>query len=448
MDQLLNEFEPVSADQWLAQLEHDLAGKPIDSLVSRPEPDLSLTAYHHRETQQTALVKTNYTKQNNNWKIRQAYCDKHTNNAEILADLNNGIEALGLALSSNEPINSLTANVLFEHIHADFSFVDKTTACQFTPPVNAVLNFDVLGLNAKKGFEVYSLHDYLDFYRAHSASKTIWISGSCYGEAGASSVQELAFTLCHLNEYLHELRNQGETLETLNKKITIELSVNENYFVNIAKFRVIQHLVRLVFKGYDATYQVLPVEIHAQTNLRHLAANDHNNNPLRETTQAMSAVIGGCDVLTIRYDQIGSPIDQERSRRIAKNIQLILKEEAYLNQVVDPSHGSYAIESLSNQLLEKAWALFVEMEDAGGLIKNLKSNAIQTRIDANKMELISDLESNKRTFLGVNKHPNATEKWLDTRAGIQPDSTGDFKALHPFKLENYYTKSVKTNGSN
>lgn len=449
MDHILNEFEPVSAAKWIEQLEKDLAGKPLESLVSHPEPDLTLVAYHHRETQEKARVHTDYSKRTNNWKIRQAYLANQTSNGEILSDLNNGIEAIGMSISAETDFKALTENVLFEHIAADFSFSDKETACRFEAPSHSDLNFDVLSLNAKAGENLFSLDDYFTFYKAHPAHKTLWISGTTYGEAGASSAQELAFTISHLNEYLHFLRSKGESLETLNSKISIELSVNENYFVNIAKFRVIQHLVRLIFKGYDATYAFKPVQIYAKTNLRHLAENDHNNNPLRETTQAMSAVIGGCDALTVSFASIGSSEqlqNRERSRRIAKNIQLILKEEAYLNQVVDPSRGSYAIESLSNQLLEKAWSLFLAIEDEGGLIQSVTDNHVQTRIEANKTQLISDLQSNKRTFLGVNKHPNPTENWIDHSPIEAKENSGDFSALTPFQLENYYSKSVTANG--
>jgi len=222
------------------------------------------------------------------------------------------------------------------------------------------------------------------------------------------------------------------------------LSVNDNYFVNIAKFRVFRSLAKLLFEGYDTKHDFISPTIYAKTNIRHLAKNDANNNPLRETTQAMSAIIGGCDVLTIQYGEdenysIGSEQEQKRFRRISRNIQLILKEEAYLDKVIDPGAGSYYLEQLSSQILEKSWNLFLEIENNGGLIKAIKENTIQTKIQANRKALIDQMISNKNTFLGVNKHPNATEEWIEP---IEPNKTsnGDFEALTPFNLEAYFSK--------
>ena len=307
---------------------------------------------------------------------------------------------------------------------------------------STVLNFDIIALNAQLGQMSSSWADYLKFYQSHPANKTIWISGSLYGGAGSSTIQELAFTLAHLNEYVDFLTKEGVTLSEINSKIVIELSINEDYFVNIAQFRVIQDLVRLVFKGYDPTYQVISPIIYAKTNLRYLAKNDKNNNPIRQTTQAMSAVIGGCDLLTVDYGDFGSEIEVARFRRIAKNIQLILKEEAYLDKVVDPSGGAYYIESLTDQLLQKAWKLFLDTEAMGGLLEGLKSGFVQSAIDTNKNHLINELISGKKTYLGVNKHPNNMEKWID----LTPDTsakTSEFSPLEPFYLESYFSKTAE-----
>jgi methylmalonyl-CoA mutase len=156
----------------------------------------------------------------------------------------------------------------------------------------------------------------------------------------------------------------------------------------------------------------------------------------------MSAVIGGCDVLTVDYSDFGSETEVTRFRRIAKNIQLILKEEAYLDKVVDPSGGAYYIESISDQLLQKAWKLFVETEAIGGLIEGLKSSTLQTRINTNKTQLISDLNSGKKTYLGVNKHPNNMEKWIDLNSETST-KTSEFSPLEPFYLENYFSKTAE-----
>jgi methylmalonyl-CoA mutase len=439
VNEIFKEFNSVSNDEWIEKIKTDLKGKPLDVLSSKPEPDLEIVAYHHSES---AVNKPdnglgrNLSKATNNWNIRQEFSD----NASLLNGLNEGVDAIGLSINANTNTAELTKNVQFEHISSDFRFEDKAVALATEIPPNTVVNFDAIGLNLKSGTWNITLEDFFAIYNQNAQHKTIWISGSEYGVAGASTLQELAFTLAHVNEYLHFLTSQGKTLTEINNKIVIELSVNENYFVNIAKFRVIKDLIQLVFKGYDASYSITPPTVYAKTNLRHLAKNDKNNNPIRETTQAMSAIIGGCDVLTVSFGKHGTAQEVERFERIAKNIQLVLKEEAYLDKVVDPSGGSYTIEAISKQLLTKSWALFQEIESKGGLIANILDNSIQNKIETNQNQLIADLTDNSRTFLGINKHPNASETWTNVSPN-NAEHNSEFKPLIPFYLENYFPKN-------
>ncbi|MFT5821415.1 MAG: methylmalonyl-CoA mutase [Crocinitomix sp.] len=436
INEIFKDFTSSSSAEWMEKIKTDLKGKPLAVLASKPEPDLEIVAYHHGENLGEKLnngLSRNLSKPDNSWKIRQEFTD----NTKLLKALNEGVDAIGLKLDHETNFDLLTGGVAFEHIESDIIFSDKAIALNANIPLNSVVNFDVIGKNLALGKWQFELEDYLAVYQKHAQNKSIWISGAQFGMAGASTLQELAFTIAHVNEYVQFLNDKGYPLAEINDKLVVELSVNENYFVNIAKFRVIKDLIQLVFKGYDPAYKITNPVIYAKTNLRHLAKNDKNNNPLRETTQAMSAVIGGCDVLTVTYGQHGTAQEVERFERIAKNIQLVLKEEAYLDKVVDPSGGSYTIEAISEQLLTKSWALFQEIEANGGLIASVRNNSVQDKIAANQQQLIADLIDNKRTFLGVNKHPNATEQWIN----VSPENTlenVDFKPLLPFYLENHF----------
>lgn len=445
MGKLETEFEKPTFEAWVAKIQQDLKGQPLSVLTSHPEPDLEITAFHHEATRPQLNEREtirNFAKKSNDWKIREEFKGKLATNSSILTALNDGIEAIGVAINLSTNYQNLVNEVQFEYIDSDLQFKTLNDAISIKAHSSTVLNFDFLSLNAQLGQMSSTWADYLKFYQSYPTNKTIWISGSLYGGAGSSTIQELGFTLAHLNEYVDFLTKEGVTLAEINSKIVIELSVNEDYFVNIAKFRVIQDLVRLVFKGYDPAYQVLSPIIYAKTNLRYLAKNDKHNNPIRQTTQAMAAVIGGCDVLTVDYGDFGSEIEVARFRRIAKNIQLILKEEAYLDKVVDPSGGAYYIESLTDQLLQKAWKLFLDTEALGGVVEGLKSGFVQSAIDSNKNHLISELLSGHKTYLGVNKHPNNMEKWID----LNPETsakTCEFSPLEPFYLENYFSKTAE-----
>lgn len=444
MKHLFQDFNPTSYTEWLSKIETDLKGKPLSVLNSNPEPDLEIVAYHHGETATTPISNStgrNLARTSSDWKIRQEFSGSSDSdiNKAILNDLNEGVTAVGLEVTSETDLEKLTDGILFEHIASDIRFSNKETACNANTAEQSILNYDIIGLNLKAGKTIHTLEDYLAFYNTRKNNKTIWVTGYQYGLAGASTVQELAATTAHANEYIQLLHNHGLSLEEINSKLVIELSVNENYFVNIAKFKVIRDLIALVFEAYDPTYQMTPITVFAKTNIRHLAQNDSNNNALRETTQAMSAIIGGCDVLTVNYTTF-NPDLTARFSRISRNIQLILKEEAYLDKVNDPGAGSYYLESLSDQILNKSWELFQKIETEGGLIKATENNFVQEFIASNKEALIEAMLNEKNTFLGVNKYPNGMETWVDPTIPNN-DSATDFSPLLPFYLEDHFSKT-------
>lgn len=444
MEKLFQEFPPIQFSDWVEQLKKDLKDKPLDLLQTSPEMDLSFSSYYHPVEHQYKNVHqsilNNFHRKNNTWSIRRIYSTGE--NQKILRDLNEGIDAVSLPFNNDQQFNDDSKDILFEHIVSDIKLEDKNAALSISPLKYSSLNFDVIAINAITGNSNLTLADFKEFYDKTSQNKNIWISGYVYGDAGASTIQELGNTLSHLNEYLQYLTDQKETLQTINNKIVIELSVTDNYFVNIAKFRAIRELVRLLFNGYDQSYAVKPITIYAQTSVRFLAENDHNNNFLRQTTQAMSAILGGCDALTIIPLKGTKSEENELNERMAKNIQLVLRDESYLDKVIDVSAGSMFIESLTDQLIEKAWQKFLAIEKNGGLITSLKKGIIQQTIKENREDIRQKIQQGKKTFLGVNKFPSNLEQW--NNLSKPESSTGyEFEPLSPFKAEYYFEpKSV------
>ena len=303
MKKLFNEFKSPDYETWLNQIKKDLKDKPLDALISNPEKDIEIKAYYHPEKNkfngQENSYANNFNRESNDWKIRKIYSVGA--NKKILADLNEGVDAISIPASDQKQIDADTKEILFDFIGSDIRFETKSAAVSINVPKQSYLNFDIISLNAQQGEWKFSLEDFFEFYQSKSNNKTIWVDGNLYGDSGASTIQELAFTISHLNEYVQFLKDKNIELKNINDKIVIELSVNENYFVNIAKFRAIRELVALLFSGYDSNYSAVSPTLFAKTSHRFLADNDHNNNLLRQTTQAMSAILGGCDVLTISY---------------------------------------------------------------------------------------------------------------------------------------------------
>ena len=251
MTKLFQEFKPADYDSWINQLKKDLKDKPLEALESKPEKDLEIKAYHHPQKDQFPESGTtyanNFSKSNNLWHIRRIY--NPGENKKILSDLNNGIDAIGITAESDQQFSETTNGILFEHIQSDCRFNTLESALKIQTDKHCTLNFDILSLNNKSGKKLFNLDDYLQFYKKHHANKTVWVSGSDYGQAGATTVQELAFTLAHLNEYLQKLYDEKIDLKQVAEKVILDLSINENYFVNLAKFRAVREFTAIVFSA-------------------------------------------------------------------------------------------------------------------------------------------------------------------------------------------------------
>jgi methylmalonyl-CoA mutase len=433
MKKLFEEFNPTSETEWIEKITTDLKGKSLEVLNSNPEMDLEIKAFHHKDSakQNPSPIQ----KLSNSWSIRVKY--NQESNSKIISDLNEGVNCLGLVFSNQEEFDKQTSEVKFEHISSDVKFDNSNDAKSFKGNSSTYLNFDVFSTGIKSGDWKFNKTEFLEFFHAHPSSKTIWIDGANYGESGATTIQELAFAANHLNEYIQLLVDANVSLEEINKKIVVELSVNDNYFINISKFRVFRNLVNLIFSAYDPDFKVSPIVVYAKTSARFLAQNDSNNNLLRQTSQAMSAVLGGCDVLTIQPTDSN---EDNQINRISKNIQIILKEEAYFDKVVDPSSGAYYIENLSSEIQNKSWDLFKEIEKVGGLCTAIESETIQNYILKNTNYMVNQMNNKEKTFLGVNKFASSLEEW--TNVSLPEFSNyGTFKSLNPFHLEAHYKKS-------
>ncbi len=431
MEKLFQEFESVTYDQWLEKIEKDLKGKSIDILHSQPESGIDLKAFHHPDEKTYVEISGNLDPEKVDWSVRQEF-HSAPSNKEILQALNDGVDHLGLTYETAHEFEKLTTEVQFEYIGTDIRFENLKAAKELQIAQRIHLNFDIVGLNLKSGEWDHSMDDFFEFFNEQKNHRTIWISANDYGAAGASSIQELAFSLAHLNEYIHHLIENEISLAEINDKLTIHISVNNNFFLNIAKLRAIRELVKLVFSAYDSDYSVRPIALFAKTSKRHLCQNDHHNNLLRQTAQCAAAALGGGQIITVDC------LPNSGNTRLSKNIQLILKEESFLNKVLDPASGAYAIENLTNQLIEQSWSLFQKIEQDGGLIGWIKEAKLQQLIEGHKKTLIEQMLDGSSTLLGVNKHQNKSETWVENSSQpSNPEPT--FPALKDFILEEQYS---------
>jgi methylmalonyl-CoA mutase len=243
-----------------------------------------------------------------------------------------------------------------------------------------------------------------DFEKLNAiASKTsipfLTISSGIYQNAGANIVQQLAYTLAHINEYFNRI-------PAINQPITVEISVGTNYFFEIAKLRALRILIKTLASAYDHN---LECHIIATPTKRNKTVYDYNVNMLRTTTECMSAILGGADgVANLPYDALYHK-DNEFGDRIARNQLLVLKHESYFDKVNNPADGAYYIESVTEQLAEKALELFKDIEKNGGLISQLIDGTIQRKINESAHKEQELFDSGKEVLLGTNKYPNKND---------------------------------------
>lgn len=264
--------------------------------------------------------------------------------------------------------------------------------------------------------------------------RTLTVDARAYHESGASAVQELAFAIAALTETFDQCTEHGCSVETLCGALHIVTAVDTSYFVEIGKLRALRLLVARVLTGFVAAAEsgdtgttsiaevstdIHPSDVYVQvqTSGRTQTIYGPYVNMLRGSTEAASAVIGGCDVLTVAPFDGAFRDASEFSNRIARNTQLILRHESHLDQVADPSAGSYYIEAVTDELVTEAWTLFHEIEATGGMLAALQRGDIAERISDVRSERIQRVDRRKHALVGTSHYPDVDETRLDDLAG-------------------------------
>jgi methylmalonyl-CoA mutase len=350
-----------------------------------------------------------------------------------------GIDSLGFIISDPESVNETNFNLLLERIFlggVEINFqcngkakeiidliTDYVKRSNFEPdeirgaievdPLSRLMINGTLCIPPEEGF------DYLASVVKSSASlphfRTININASNFNNAGADIVQELAFGISMGSEYMAQLTLRGIAADLAASKIKFSFGTGSNYFPEIAKLRAARLLWAVVTSRFlPENAGRIKMDVHTVTSEWNKTLYDPYVNLLRTQTESMSAILGGTDSLTVEpFDAVFRHAD-EFSERIARNQQLILKEEAYFDKVADPAAGSYYIENLTSLIAENAWKLFVEIEEKGGFLACLKSGIIQSKLAESAEKRSKDLAIRKTILLGTNQYPNTLEKISDT----------------------------------
>lgn len=287
------------------------------------------------------------------------------------------------------------------------------------------LGFDPLGALASKGSLPMSLDQAYDqladltkWAKAYAPkSLTLVACGRPYHESGANAVQDLAFTLASAVATLRALEARGVSVDDAASRMLVRLSVGGNFFMEIAKLRAMRVLWAQVVRACGGSDEAAKIHLHARSGLFNKTQFDPHVNMLRGTTEAFAAVVGGADSLHVApYDAVLSQVPSDQGRRVARNTQIMLREESKLDHVVDLAGGSWAVETLTHQLCVAAWKLFQEVEAMGGMKAALEAGFPQGRIAEVAAARRKALVQRTDVVVGTNQYPNALEAMPDVKA--------------------------------
>ena len=261
------------------------------------------------------------------------------------------------------------------------------------------------------------------------------VKSSTYKDSGATITQELAFTIAAAVEYLVMLRQRGVDADSACRHLVFSFSTGSSYFAEIAKLRAARALwANVAEKFTPASAESAKMRTHCRTTTFNKTIYDSHVNIPRATLEAMASVIGGADSLTVEPFDAYHREPDEFSRRVARNIQLLIKNESRLDAVTDPGGGSYHIEELTQSISRKSLELFQEIEKEGGYLECLRSGFIQNAVKSSREKALLDISRRKKTLVGTNEFPNPLEKMREhvrKTAPAEKEIDGSTRTVEP-----------------
>ena len=444
-EKLFNEFQAPTTQEWLDKIQVDLKGADFNKkLVWRTNEGFNIQPFYRREDVlklktpdalpgEFPFVRGN-KKDNNFWYVRQEIfaADAKEANAKALDILNRGVDSLGFHIPGDK-VSGEFVETLLDNILCDVVEVNFTTCKRHTLELAKILveyfekkgydkkkvvgsvDFDPIEKIVVKGKNMEELlqvaPQLIETFKDYPQFRCVTVNTVALNNAGAYIVQELGYALAWGIEYLQQLTDAGVDVDLAANKVKFNMGVSENYFMELAKFRAARLLWAQIVKQYepkdDKSCQMV---VNAITSTYNQTLFDSYVNLLRSQTEAMSAALGGIHSMVVTPFDAPYEVPSDFSERIARNQQLLLKEECHFGQIVDPGAGSYYIEHLTNSLAEEGWKLFLKVEDEGGFLAAAKAGSVQDVINATNQKRHEDAAKRKEFLLGTNQFPNFTEK--------------------------------------
>ena len=437
-EKLFDMFSPVSPEEWRAKAEVDLKGADFEKkMVWRTDEGFNVQPLYRgvdiKDFKTIDSLPGEYpyvrgTRTNNDWQARQEIdaADVKEANAKALDVLNKGITSLGFKLHDD-----FNLDVLLDGIYTDIAQVNfavcpnkvvefakvlvaylekKGTADKFVGSID----FNPYKATFKKGKKFEGIAEVaaelLKVVAPVKGLRVLSVNSEMLSNAGAYIYQELGYALSWGNEWMAQLTDAGFSADEVASRIKFNMGISTIYFMELAKFRAARMLWAQIVKQYNPQCDcACKMVVHATTSRYSQTMFDSYVNMLRSQTQAMSAALASVDEITVTPFDAPYKKSDEFSERIARNQQLLLKEESHLDKVVDPAGGSYYIEELTMSLAQVAWKLFLETEDKGGFKAAVESYDVTNAVNASANARFDKVAKRREQLLGTNQFPNFTE---------------------------------------
>lgn len=462
-EKLFSEFPPISTEEWESTIHKDLKGADYEKkLVWRTDEGFNVRPYYRAEdlagisyldSLPATFPYTRGTKaHDNHWDIVQEIDEPESAKANAIALDAIGRGATCVAFNAEKTDTAAALNTLLQGIDLNKTGLQFNRALNYAELADLLRDYVAAGHYDPKAVKgsfdfdpwmcrlkhnrfchskeedlqqcvelLHKMEDMPDF-------KVINVHGITLHNAGATIVQELGYTLALANEYLVFCTEQGMPVEKVASRMQLTLSVGSNYFMEIAKLRAVRLLWSTMVAQYkpacDCAYKI---HVNTVASTWNKTMYDPYVNMLRSTTEGMSAVIGGTDSLSLQPFDVAYKEADDFSRRIARNVQVILKEEAFMDRVADPAAGSYYIENLTNAIAEHAWNLFQEVEKAGGAAVLVENGTMQAEIEKSCQKRDMDIATRRYILLGTNQYPNLKENMADKIERVVKDDSEGLK---------------------
>ena len=477
-EKLFSEFTAPTRQEWLDKIQVDLKGADFEKkLVWRTNEGFNVQPFYRREDldglKETDALPGEFPfirgnkKDNNLWYVRQDIKveDAKAANEKALDILNRGVNSLGFRVAGDkvgkDELATLLNGIEPEAVELNFTTCQRhcvelaeNLVAYFKEKgykmdaLTGSINFDPIEKILKKGKDVSPVLEFapslIKALEELPGYRCINVNSESLNNSGAFICQELGYALAWGNEYLQQLTDAGIDVDTAAKRIKFNMGVSENYFMEIAKFRAARMLWAQIVKQYEPKCDcACQMWIHATTSRYNQTIYDSYVNLLRSQTEAMSAALANVESITVVPFDAPYEVPTDFAERLARNQQLLLKEEAHFDKIVDVAGGSYYIENLTDAIAKEGWKLFLAVEEAGGFLQEALAGKIQDAVNGSNKTRHANAAKRREFMLGTNQFPNFTEKSegkkpLSCACGCHQDEPATIAKLDSSRLANEF----------